>query len=234
MTRIHTAAGAVNISRAGAGPDLCLVLPPSTGPQGVATLCDGLAEKNHTLQYAQRGIPGGPPLDSSLHVDQLADDLEALFAALEIDDAALVCHSTGCGIGISLAARYPARVTSLVLINPWSWGDPHLTTMQTLRQAAARALDAEQYARFNSALLFPHDYRRKHQAGFDALSRAAAAPDAQSFATRLDAIMRFDARPLLEKIPCPLLVMGARDDQLMPHWSTCRQTPRPPSDLAAT
>ena len=218
MPEVLTDAGSVAITREGKGDDLCLILPPSAGPNGTATLCDGLSKQFRTLRYAQRGLVGGPPISAQLSIHQLADDLDALFRTLEMTAATLVCHSTGCGIGLSLAARYPERVTSLVLVNPWCWGDPHLVTAQTLRTAAARSLDAQQYAIFNATMLFPHDYRREHHDAFAALAAKAPPPDADAFALRLKAILAFDARPLLADVRCRTLILGAHDDQLMPHW----------------
>jgi pimeloyl-ACP methyl ester carboxylesterase len=69
-------------------------------------------------------------------------------------------------------------------------------------------------------VLFPPEFRRQHEAGFTRLAEEAASRphDAEAFARRLAAILAFDARPLLQTISCPTLVMTARDDQLMPPW----------------
>ncbi len=42
--------------------------------------------------------------------------------------------------------------------------------------------------------------------------------DPVKIAARLDAILAFDARELYKKINCPALVLGARDDLVMPYW----------------
>ena len=137
-----------------------------------------------------------------------------------INDTHLLCHSTGCGIGVALASAHGHRVRSITLINPWTHGDAYLCTTQRLRVAAARALDPAQYARFNAALLFPPAYRREHDTGFEhQAARAVDQPqDAINIEQRLEAILAFDARPLLAGIPQPALVVSARDDQLMPDW----------------
>lgn len=53
------------------------------------------------------------PID---HLDDFADDLVAFMDALNIDKAHLVGWSTGGGIALSLAARYPNRVNRVALI----------------------------------------------------------------------------------------------------------------------
>ena len=73
---------------------------------------------------------------------------------------------------------------------------------------------------FNAALLYPQEYRRANEAGFDCLAANAPAQphDAAEIARRLRAILEFDARPLLPAIAAPTLVVVAQDDQLMPVW----------------
>jgi len=147
-----------------------------------------------------------------------AGEVSDLLAALGISKAHLVCHSTGCGIGLAFAAAYPDRVERLVLTTPWQFADAHLTTMQNLRVAAARALNPQDYARFNASLLFPPDYRREHAAGFAGQAASAGPQDADQIAGRLRAILGFDTRPLTPSIQTPSLVVSADDDQLMPCW----------------
>jgi len=205
---------------AGAGTVVTLVLPQSAGPGGSSALVDGLARRHSVLTFDPRGTGRSGPAPAELSMPSMAHDLLGLLDTLGIARTHLLCHSTGCGVGQSLAAKHPERVTSLVLAAPWTHADGHLRTMQTLRKAAARALDAEQYERFNAALLFPPGFRRGDEAGFARLASAAAARpvDADAFARRLDAILEFDARPLWTAIGCPTLVSVARDDQLMPPW----------------
>lgn len=201
-------------------PPLVLLLPQSRGPVGIDALIDALARHHCVITYDQRGTGGSSKAPEELPMTTQADDLIGLLDALDIHETALLCHSTGCGIGLSTAARIPDRISSLILASPWTHADPHLHTMQHLRIAAARALDPEQYAHFNAALLYPPDYRRAHQDGFARLASDARSnpQDPDQIAGRLAAILAFDARPLLPEIKVKTLVMTAKDDQLMPDW----------------
>lgn len=204
----------------GSGTPLVLLLPHSTGPNGRQALIDGLARLHTVVTYSRRGTNHGVTAPGELTMTAQAADVVELLGVLDVGQAHLVCHSTGCGIGLSVAAHHPERVTGLVLAAPWSHADDYLTAMQTLRKAAAHALDPEQYARFNAALLFPPTYRRTHAVGFAQQANEAHGnpQDAVEFARRLDAILAFDARPLWPAIRCSTLVMVAGDDQLMPPW----------------
>ncbi len=210
----------VHYDTVGSGAALMLLMPQSTGPVGIRPVVHAFAERYRVITLEHRGTGRSAPAPSELSMDVLADDAIAVLDALAVASVRLVCHSTGCGIGLSIAGRCPQRVAALVLATPWSHADTHLSVMQSLRKAAAVALEPEQYARFNAALLFPPDYRRANEDGFARMARdARASPqDPADIARRLDAILAFDARSLWPKIECPTLVVSAGDDQLMPDW----------------
>ena len=212
--------GDIHYDERGGGAPLAMLLPQSGGPVGVQPFLDRLAARFRVIRYDQRGTGRSAPVATSegMSMAGRAAEVAGLLDALNIERANLFCHSTGCGIGISVAAAHPDRVAGLVLVNSWSHGDAHLTTMQRLRVAAARALDPYRYAWFNASLLFPPDHRRAHADAFEQLARDAAPPDADQIEGRLEAILGFDARPLAPTLACPTLIVTAADDQLMPAW----------------
>lgn len=212
--------GDIYYEQFGDGPPLALLLPQSTGPAGVQPFIDTLAASFTVIRYDQRGTgeSAAPPVSGAVSIEARAAEVVDLLDFLQVRQANLFCHSTGCGIGLALAARHQDRVAKIVLAAPWEYGDAYLTGMQRLRISAVRALDAEAYARFNASLLFPPEYRRAHEPGFTQQAKAAVLQDADKFADRLNAILAFDSRPLALKIDRPTLIMTAVDDQLMPVW----------------
>lgn len=201
-------------------PPVLLLLPRSSGPLGIAPFIDRLASQHRIAQHLEDPAVEEGPAHGGLTIEWFAQQTRALLDAIEVDSAHLVCHSTGCGTGQALAASAPDRIASLSLITPWTHADSHLRTMQTLRQAAARSLDPQQYQHFNAATLFPPLYRQQQANGFARIASDATADEkrVQTFVDRLDAILAFDARPLWPDIRCATLVMCAQDDQLMPPW----------------
>ena len=218
MAMANIDGGEVSYQTTGSGPPLALLLPQSTGPAGRQAFIDALAQQHTVLSYDPRGMGASSSAPEDISMSAQAADVLELLDALGLEQVSVLGHSTGCGIAVSLAARHPERVRAMVLVTPWTYADQHLSTMQNLRIAAARALDPQQYERFNAALLFPPQFRRADQAGFDRLAAAAHPQDADSIARRLNAILAFDARALLPTIQCPTLVAAAIDDQLMPAW----------------
>lgn len=202
------------------GPPVLLLLPQSSGPVGIEAFVERLAQGHGIVRLSQQAGHNDGPDAEALSIAWLAAQTQALVQATGADSVHLVCHSTGCGIGQLMVAREPARVASLTLITPWTHADAHLHTMQTLRVAAARSLNPQQYQRFNAAILFPPQYRRQQADGFARMAAEAThEPDQiETFASRLNAILAFDARPLWQSIRCATLVIAAADDQLMPKW----------------
>ncbi len=218
IANIHDAH--VHYEITGQGTPLVLLLPQSTGPTGRQLLIDSLAQRHSVITYDQRGTGNSSPAPDAMSIAMHAEDVVGLLDALGLDQASLICHSTGCGIGLSVASNNPERVNALVLAAPWTHADGHLTTMQNLRKATAATLDPESYAHFNAALLFPPEFRRANEAGFNRLAIEARdrPQDAAQIARRLNAILAFDARSLLPAIRSEALVVVAKDDQLMPAW----------------
>lgn len=220
MPIAKTDGGDIHYTTGGQGAPVVMVLPQSGGPLGPDAFVDAVAERFMTVRYDPLGSGKSSSLLSpgAVTMAARAGEVIALLDALGLERAHLCCHSTGCGIGLATVAAAPGRVDGLVLMSPWSHGDGHLTVMQNLRVAAARALGASDYERFNASLLFPPSFRRAHAAGFDRLAAAAAPPDAGQIADRLNGILAFDARPILPTVTSPALVVTAADDQLMPAW----------------
>ena len=220
MPRIELPDGHLSYATCGTGPPLLAVLPAAAARSESPPALDALARHFTVITHDARGSGDSSPAPGEISVAGQTADAVALLDGLGIRSTAVLAHSTGCGVGVSLAAHHGERVSRLALVSPWTHGDPFLTAMQRLRQCAVRTLDAQQYARFNAAILFPPAFRREHQAGFDRLAAQAQANDAEAeaFTRRLDAILAFDARPLLAGIHCPTRVIAARDDQLMPPW----------------
>ena len=204
----------------GGGEPLVLLMGQSTGPDGRDNLVKGLARHYTVITHDQRGTGRSQKLQQGSSIETLAADVIGLTDFLGVGKVHLLCHSTGCGMGHSIASSHPSRVHKLVLAAPWAYADEHLTGIQELRKAAAVALSPEQYACFNAMLLFPPEFRRENTAGF---ARTAAQAknhphDASAIAARLNAILAFDARGLWPAIKSPTLVMVSRDDQVMPRW----------------
>jgi aminoacrylate hydrolase len=204
----------------GTGHPLVLTAGQGTGPQARAELIAGLARNHAVLTYDQRGSGRSDPARQDHSIEDLSEDVVALMDVAGFERAHVLGLSTGTGKATALAARHPERVTRLVLAAPWTHGDPSLHVLQGVRKAAARSMPPDHYVHFNALLLYPPAFCREHLDRFVRMAADAlkAPQDAAGIAARLDAILAFDARPLYARIACPSLVLGARDDLVMPLW----------------
>jgi pimeloyl-ACP methyl ester carboxylesterase len=220
----------IHYELAGEGPPVVVTAGQGTGAEARAAWLAGLARHHLVLSYDQRGTGRSERTAQGQSMRELADDIVALMDHAGMERAHVIGVSTGTGKATALAAQHPGRVDRLVLAAPWTHGDASLHTLQAMRKAAARTMPPDHYVHFNALLIYPPEYRRQHAARFEALARQAlAAPqDAAGIAARLDAILGFDARPLYPALRQPTLVVGARDDLVMPLWhaqEAARQIP---------
>jgi pimeloyl-ACP methyl ester carboxylesterase len=91
----------------------------------------GLAESQQLVLLDPRGVgeSSAPADPTTLRVDRLVDDVEALRLHLGLDRMHLLAHSAGAVLATLYAARFPKRLSSLVLVTPGLaavgvYGDP--------------------------------------------------------------------------------------------------------------
>lgn len=104
----------------GQGPPL-LCLPGGPG-RAVDYLGDlgGLTASRRLIMLDLRGVGrSAEPADpATLRVDRLVEDVEALRVHLGLDHFDLLAHSAGAVLATLYAARYPTRLSSLMLVTP--------------------------------------------------------------------------------------------------------------------
>jgi len=206
----------------GTGVPILFLLPQSVGPNGTKALVNSLSKKFSVILFDQLGT-GRSVANSDKYGPSISDrmtEISCLLDHLDIEASHLFCHSTGCGLGISWASSQPPRVKTLTLVNPWSYADEQLTTLQRLRIEAAKQLSPYSYTHFNSTILFPANYKAEYTEAFEAQAIAAKRfpHNALQIERRLNSILNFDARTFTHKVASPCLVITSKDDILMPPW----------------
>jgi pimeloyl-ACP methyl ester carboxylesterase len=115
----RTARGVVSFRAAGAGPALVLLHGISSGSGSWALQLDALAARHRVIAWDAPGYGGSDALTAPAPVAaDYAATLAALWDALELDRAVIVASSLGALMAGAFAARWPARVAGLVLLNP--------------------------------------------------------------------------------------------------------------------
>lgn len=169
-------------------------------------------------------LPGfgltGPDPTNDYSNDREMEILAGLMDHLEIDRAAIIGNSLGGRIAWNFAARYPARVSRLVLVSPDGFASPGFAydtppdiplMMQALPYFAPRPM-----LRSNLAMAYAQP---------DALSEATVtryrdlmlAPDVRrAILDRMGQTILRDPAPILARIKAPTLILWGEQDAMIP------------------
>lgn len=178
-----------------------------------------LARSFRVLRFDQRGIGPSDRGSAPCTVDQLAKDCLAVLDAAGVDRATVLGHSTGGCIGLSLARQAPDRFDGLIVSGSWLKQNRYMTALFETRLAI---LDQHPRAYAASAALmtYPPTWLEAHWSVYE--TAVAAAPDSpeakQIVRERIGALRAFDASGWAGEIAAPTLILGTRDDMIVPAF----------------
>ncbi|HIJ83003.1 MAG: AB hydrolase-1 protein [Magnetococcales bacterium] len=212
----------------GAGePVLCLT-GFASGNWIFSRLLEPMCHRYRFILPDNRGMGRSPPVDVGYTLDDLADDALGLMDDLGIERFAVIGLSMGGFIAQLLALKAPGRVRAMVLLCTTSGGPDYRQTFPSLTQQQIRAIYAlDPLARVTAALsenlcpllktAFPEVYAY-------VVSRRVADPaDPEQVMYQFFAVERFMDRPLpLDRVTCPVLILTADQDLLVPEANALR------------
>lgn len=201
----------------GEGPALLLV----SGLGGTAKFWDAsattLARSCRVIRFDQRGIGASTRGTAPCTIDQLARDCLSVLDAAGLEKAALLGHSTGGCIGQALARIAPQRLNGLILSATWLKPSHYMGGLFTSRRAVLLQ-NPQAYAALSALTAYPPAWIEANWATFEAA--VAAAPMSEEarkvVAERIDALLSFDGSGSVAALTMPVLVLGARDDMIVP------------------
>ncbi|HEX6375390.1 MAG TPA: pyrimidine utilization protein D [Allosphingosinicella sp.] len=181
-----------------------------------------LAERHRVILYDHRGTGRSDrALPANVTVDDMADDAIALMDGLGLERAHFVGHAAGGLIGLLLAVRAPARLSSLVVVNGWTRLDPHFARCFEVRLALLRDTGPRAYLRAQPIFIYPASWSSEHRNELDVEleDQLAHFQGTENLEKRVAALQSFYLDDRLGEISTPLLAIAAKDDVLVP-W-TC-------------
>ena len=201
----------------GAGPALLCV----SGLGGAASFWDpcatALMRDWRVLRLDQRAIGASTRGEAPCTIEQLADDCLALLDDRGVGSCIVAGHSTGGCIAQAMALAAPQRVRAMVLSGAWAGPDRYLRELFTMRLSLLEE-SPRAYASTSAFLSYEPAWLAAHWDVYErTLATAPAGLDTQAVVReRMHALLRFDQSAGLPAITCPALVVGARDDLIIP------------------
>ena len=201
----------------GAGPPLLCV----SGLGGTASFWDPCAAELmrdwRLVRLDQRGIGASSRGQAPCTVEQLADDCLALLDARRIEACVVAGHSTGGCIAQAMAHAAPHRVRAMALSGTWAKPDRYLHELFTMRLSLLGD-SPRAYASSSAFLSYEPAWLAAHWDVYERLVATAPTDTAAQAVVRerMHALLRFDQSAGLSAVTCPTLVVGARDDLIVP------------------
>lgn len=168
----------------------------------------------NVVTFDLRGHGESPLSPSTPTIDDFADDVISIADDLGVHRFAFCGLSIGGAIGQSLGARYPERVSSLVLASTGLT----ILSPQALEERAARVLaeGTAWIADVSAPRWFTERFRAEHpevvEAKMDHLRHMAA----RAYADACLALATFDGHAAASSISVPTLVVAGADDHATP------------------
>jgi aminoacrylate hydrolase len=216
----ETADGAVLQAKSqGSGPVLLLV----SGLGGTAAFWTGtaaaLARSFRVISFDQRGIGASTRGTAPCTIDQLALDCFSVLDAAGVDRAVVLGHSTGGCIGQAMARLSGGRLDGLILSATWLRPSRYMTSLFGTRRAIL-AENPKAYAASAALMAYPPAWIEAHWGTYEAAVAAApvTAQAQQVVRERIDALMSFDGSADVSALVMPVLILGARDDMIVPAF----------------
>jgi pimeloyl-ACP methyl ester carboxylesterase/DNA-binding CsgD family transcriptional regulator len=174
------------------------------------------------LRYDQRGCGLSDRSVQNISFDIWVEDLNAVVDAAGFHRFSLLGSSQGCAIAIAYAARYPERVTHLMLYGGFVLGRLKRDLTEQQREEARTLIkiielgwgkDTAEFRQVFTTQFMP-DASLEQQRAFNELQRISTSPEnAARIVSEFDSI---DVRKLAASVRAPTLILHSRGDARIP------------------
>ncbi|WP_291825589.1 alpha/beta fold hydrolase [Bosea sp. (in: a-proteobacteria)] len=216
----RTADGAVlRVFAEGRGRPLLLV----TGLGGTAgfwaSISETLARSFRVMRFDQRGLAASTRGSATCSIETLAQDCLSVLDEAGIEQAVVLGHSTGGCIALSLAQLAPGRVEGLILSGSWLKPSRYMAAYFGARRDILGS-HPQAYAATSVLCAYPPAWIEANWPIYEAALAAAplTAQQQSVMAERIDALLAFDGTAQAAALALPVLVLGARDDMVVPAF----------------
>jgi aminoacrylate hydrolase len=197
-----------------------LVLIPGLGGDGRfwSGVVAQLSDRFRLIIVDHRGAGRSDRPIGPYSIGRIARDIIEILDAEGIGRAHLVGHSTGGTVVQTLALDMPDRVGRIIISGSWAAADARFRLLFLARLALLERNQPEIYQAFTHVLGYTGEWLSAHEAELAAAVEGAPATLAPLEVTsaRIRMLLDFDRSAELSRIAAPTLVIGAREDEMVP------------------
>ena len=205
---------------AGSGDPLILIMGLGGDLQAWALQAPALAKHFRVITFDNRGSGRTSSPDRPCSIAGMADDLAALMDHLGIASAHILGFSMGGYIAQEFALKYPARVNRLILLATAAHIDGYgKNIVKSWIDVRRSNMSREQVVRLTAAWLYGPELFDDEARFERAVQNSASNPYAQqdhAFIRQAQAVLGFDVRERVAGITQQTMVIGCKDDILVP------------------
>ena len=171
-----------------------------------------LKRRYKVLRFDTRGHGGSDAPAGAYTLEQLADDLHGLLAALSVTQPHFVGLSMGGMIGMTYALKYPGKLKSLVLCDTSSRIGPEAQPVWEERIKTATQSGMEPLVEPTLKRWFTEPFLAKRPAVVEGVARMIRSTPAVGYAGCCHAIPKIDVTDRLKQIGCATRVIVGEQD----------------------
>jgi aminoacrylate hydrolase len=180
-----------------------------------------LAKRFRVIAYDHRGTGRSDrALPETVTLADLGADILALMDTLGIARAALMGHAIGGMAALEAARAAPRRIARVVVVNGWAKLDPQTARCFATRLTLLRTGGPRAYLEAQPLFLFPPTWLSENDGRLFAETEHHIAqwPGDAALEKRVGAARTFNCTGWAGEIACPVLLLSAADDLLVP-WT---------------
>lgn len=154
-------------------------------------------------------------LPAGCSIRDMAEDLAKAMDSLGIASACIMGVSQGGMIAQFLAAEHPEKVEKLVLAVTGPWANEIVQHFVRHVMDLAEKGDHRQLMIDSAEQSYSEKRLKKLRLSYPILGRIGKPESYRRYFINCEAILAFDARPVLGKIVCPTLILGGEEDKVV-------------------
>ena len=202
----------------GEGRPLLLVAGLASDSQSWLSIIPELSKKYRLIVFDNRGVGRSKPMDETVSISQMADDVMGLVRYLNLQKVSLAGHSMGGMVALELAIRHPEIVTNLILVSTSSVNSARNAQLfDDFVSYLKEGMSKELWFKNLFYWIFSKKFFENEESVKTAIQLSINYPFPQSeiaFANQVEAIRNFNLSDSLSSVKSKTLVIGGEEDIL--------------------